>query len=282
MLTNALILTMLEDITDAVESRLVFVTIMMLLIDGVNVTNGIEACSLVGSSPLVGKLVTAIISLFVTVMAGVMKWTGLGVLLDVILVNITDLVENCSLLEMLLIEVINNVVVNILVDVTLVDVTDDGDIKSLLDNVLVGIAIGIVEACLLRGIILDATDASSLFDADLVNVTENTEVSSLLEIRLIVLNDTEVCSLIDATDEDITESIEMFGIVLVDITADAIIEVLKDGISMLDVTMVDVIDINGEETCALLISSLTTVTLSTVVETEEVSAPLDTVLISAV
>ena len=278
VLTNALILTVLEDITDVAESRLVFVTVM-LLIDGGNVTNDVVACSLLGS-PLVGILVTPIISLFVTVMTGVMKWAGLSVPLDV---NITDGVETCSLLEMLVIEVTNDVVFSLSVDGTLVDVTDDEDISSLLDNVLVGIVIGIVEACLLCGITLvDATDASSLFGVDLVNANENTEVSSLLEIRLVVLNDTEVCLLVDAMDEGVADSIEMFGASLIDITVDTIVEVLWDEISTLDITLVEVIDNDCEEACALLISPLAAVRLGTVVETEGVSTSLDTVLIDTI
>ena len=136
-----------------------------------------------------------VVSLLVSLTVVATDCLELGIPSDVMLVNITDEVEICSLLEMLLVEVTNDVMFSLLVDGILVDVTGNEDINALLDIVLVDVMdVAAVE--------VDITDVSSVFDADFVNVPV-TEASVLLGIRLTEkVNDGEVCSLLDATEED--------------------------------------------------------------------------------
>ena len=107
-------------------------------------------------------------------------------LLGVLPLNITDGVETtCSLLEMPLTELTNDGVFGVLVDGTLVDVsTNDEGISLILATVLINIV-----------------DVSSMLDAELLNVDDDTAISSLVETTLVKEADgTEICSLLDVSE----------------------------------------------------------------------------------
>ena len=302
--------TTVVDVTNAVDVILLFDTVMIAVID----------CKVEDRS-LLDILLTLLTDDAVTEAIAVIKGREVWSLLDI------ALVEYISLFVALLVDVtvFTEVTISSLFDVTLVEVADAGKISSLLDNLLVAVINCVIEGCSLLDIIsicilltdrlsvdinvllsnteplavingrevglllnvalVGTTDVelSSLLATSIAEVTVCAEFSSLLDIALVdvlgmfdillAIDGTDICSALTEVMDDVIADL-LVDAAVVEITNVAVVGLLDNKLisSLLDITLVDVTD-NPDTNLLLdgeLVNFMETTSLLETVSTEVV------------